>query len=66
VDRWTTAGKQKAAADRPLRAREHQVRLQLSGRAVSVLDWRDRLVCSKCGGREINMVVTGTKRRHSA
>ena len=25
VDRWTTAGKQKAAVDRPLRAREHQV-----------------------------------------
>ena len=25
MDRWTTAGKQKAAIDRPLRAREHQV-----------------------------------------
>ena len=25
MDRWTTAGKQKAAVDRPLRAREHQV-----------------------------------------
>ena len=25
-------------------------------------DWRERLVCSKCGSREIDMVVTGTKR----
>jgi hypothetical protein len=24
---------------------------------------RDRLVCSKCGSREIDMVVTGTERR---
>jgi hypothetical protein len=28
-----------------------------------VLDWRERLVCSKCGSREIDMVVTGTERR---
>jgi hypothetical protein len=28
-----------------------------------VLDWRERLVCSRCDSREIDMVVTGTKRR---
>jgi hypothetical protein len=27
-----------------------------------VLDWRERVVCSKCGGREVDFVVTGTKR----
>jgi hypothetical protein len=24
-----------------------------------VLDWRERLVCSRCGGRQADMVVTG-------
>ena len=33
------------------------------GAATSVLDWRDRLVCSRCGSRDIDMVVTGTERR---
>jgi hypothetical protein len=27
-----------------------------------VPDWRERLICSQCGSREIDMVVTGTKR----
>jgi len=31
-----------------------------------VSDWRERLVCSKCGRRHIDMVVTGTKRRGPA
>jgi hypothetical protein len=35
----------------------------LYGANTSVLDWRERLVCSKCGGRQADMVVTGTKRR---
>ena len=35
---------------------------QRYGDTVTVLDWRDRLVCSRCGGREIDMVVSGTKR----
>jgi hypothetical protein len=30
---------------------------------MPVPEWRERLVCSKCGSREIGMVVTGTKRR---
>jgi hypothetical protein len=33
------------------------------GAETSVLDWRDRLVCSQCGGRAVDMVVTGTERR---
>jgi hypothetical protein len=33
------------------------------GTATPVLEWRERLVCSKCGSREIDLVVTGTKRR---
>ena len=33
------------------------------GAETSVLDWRERLVCSRCGGRQVDMVVTGTKRR---
>lgn len=33
------------------------------GEGTAVLDWRDWLVCSRCGGREIDMVVSGTSRR---
>jgi hypothetical protein len=33
------------------------------GSETSVLDWRDRLVCSRCSSRSVDMVVTGTKRR---
>jgi hypothetical protein len=29
---------------------------------VKLLDWRKKLVCSECGSREIDMVVTGDKR----
>ena len=36
---------------------------QQHGAETSVLDWRRRLVCSKCGSREIDMIVTGTRRR---
>jgi hypothetical protein len=32
------------------------------GAVVSVLDWRDRLICSRCGGRDNDMVLTGTRR----
>jgi hypothetical protein len=32
------------------------------GADTSVLDWRERLVCSKCGGRQADMVVTGERR----
>jgi hypothetical protein len=33
------------------------------GAETSVLDWRERLVCSGCGIRAVDMVVTGTERR---
>ena len=33
------------------------------GVETSVLEWRDKLVCSRCGSREIDMVVSGTERR---
>jgi hypothetical protein len=33
------------------------------GAETSVPDWREKLVCFKCGGREVDMVVTGTERR---
>jgi hypothetical protein len=32
-----------------------------TGAETPILDWRDRLVCSKCGSREIDMLVTGAK-----
>jgi hypothetical protein len=32
------------------------------GAGIAVLDWKARLVCSGCGSREVDMVVTGTKR----
>jgi len=33
------------------------------GADTSVLDWRERLICSKCGCVEVDFVVTGTARR---
>jgi hypothetical protein len=32
------------------------------GADTSVFDWRERLVCSECGERHVDMVGTGTKR----
>ena len=29
------------------------------GAETPVPDWRERLICSRCGSREIDMVVTG-------
>jgi DNA-directed RNA polymerase subunit RPC12/RpoP len=33
------------------------------GAETPVIDWGERLVCSRCGSRRIDMVVSGTKRR---
>jgi hypothetical protein len=33
------------------------------GAEMTVIHWRERLVCSRCGSRQIDMVVSGTKRR---
>ena len=32
------------------------------GAETSVLEWRARRVCSRCGGREVDMVATGERR----
>ncbi len=32
------------------------------GADTSVLDWREKLFFSRCGGRQADMVVTGTRR----
>jgi hypothetical protein len=32
------------------------------GAEMPVPEWRERLVCSQCGGREVDMVVTGERR----
>jgi hypothetical protein len=47
------------------KACQHQVepdpaeQARLYGAETSVLDWRDRLVCSRCGSRAVDMVLTG-------
>ena len=33
------------------------------GKWTTVLDWRERLKCSRCGSRRVVMVVSGTSRR---
>jgi hypothetical protein len=33
------------------------------GADMPVPEWRERLVCSQCGSRDVDMVVTGTERR---
>jgi len=51
------------------KACEHQVESDAAematryGADTSVLDWRERLVCSECGGRQVDFVVTGMARR---
>jgi hypothetical protein len=35
---------------------------QRYGAATTVLDWSARLVCSPCGSRQIDMVVSGARR----
>jgi len=32
------------------------------GAEMTVPDWRARLVCSKCGSRDVDMVVSGERR----
>jgi hypothetical protein len=32
-----------------------------NGVETSVLDWRERVICSRCSSRRIDMVVSGTK-----
>jgi hypothetical protein len=32
------------------------------GAETTVPDWRKRLVCGQCGSRNVNLIVSGTKR----
>jgi Zn finger protein HypA/HybF involved in hydrogenase expression len=34
---------------------------QRYGRETTIPDWRERLVCSRCGSHDTDMVVTGTR-----
>ena len=36
---------------------------QKHGAGTPIPDWRERRVCSGCGSRDVDMVVTGTERR---
>jgi hypothetical protein len=36
------------------------------GAGTPTPDWRERLGCSRCGGRQVDMVVSGTKWRARA
>jgi hypothetical protein len=33
------------------------------GAETTLIDWHARLSCSKCGSRQVDMVVTGARRR---
>lgn len=33
------------------------------GSYTLVLDWREKLVCSRCGNRQVDMVASGTEQR---
>jgi hypothetical protein len=35
------------------------------GAGMTVPDWHSRLVCSECGSRRVDTVVSGTERRRS-
>ena len=50
------------AGKRPFKPDSAQMALEY-GAETSVLDWRERLVCSECDGREVDFVVKGTARR---
>ena len=39
---------------------EHATRY---GPQTTVLDWKARLVCAGCGSRNVDMVLSGTRRR---
>jgi Zn finger protein HypA/HybF involved in hydrogenase expression len=53
---WCKACGHRVEPDAAELARRH-------GTDTTVPEWRERLVCSKCGSRSVDMVVTGTERR---
>jgi hypothetical protein len=54
-------GLPRGGARRRLRIQSPAEQAQRYGAELSVLEWRDRLVCSRCGTRQIDMVVTGER-----
>jgi len=66
-----TLGNAARARVRPIvwcKACQHQVEPDPAEQAerygrVPVPEWREGLVCSKCGSRDIDMVITGTEAR---
>ena len=38
-------------------------RIEPDAADTAVPEWRERLICSRCGSRAADMVVTGTERR---
>jgi hypothetical protein len=52
---WCRAGRRRGEPDPEDLAERY-------GASIPVLGWKARLVCSECGSREVDMVVSGTKR----
>jgi hypothetical protein len=52
---WCKACKHQSELDPAEQARWY-------GPETPVLEWRGRLVCSQCGSRSVDVVVTGTRR----
>ena len=59
-------GTRKAGASHQSAAEDLAEMAQRYGAETPVLDWRERLVCSMCGSRQIDMVVTGNRRQSDA
>jgi hypothetical protein len=53
---WCTECRHRVEPDPAEQARRY-------GAETAVPEWRERLVCSACGSRNVNMVVTGTEQR---
>jgi hypothetical protein len=49
---WCKECRHQTEPDPTEQARRH-------GAETSVLDWRARLICSQCGSRNVDMVLTG-------
>jgi len=68
-DLQRVSGESRAATDRlvpELRAPGRAGPAELAerhGDDTPVLDWRERLVCSRCDGWDVDFVVSGTRKR---
>ena len=48
---------------RPLGRADPAEMAERYGAETAVIEWRERLVCSGCGNRQVDMVVSGTELR---